>query len=147
MARMSFGDESPANAPCLYLPTYQEFSDEDSDEEDAAVVGGPDDIAGYNAEGNSPEEGNDDTEENAPEEGEEDDGAHDDESSVEYEFQDVVDADDPTKDGNYVLTQPEDRLPLSSMKRRKNPKRKARKSSGSSGGSKKKDVKKARKER
>ena len=147
MARMSFGDEPPANAPCLHLPTYQESSDEDSDEEDATVVGAPDELAGDNAEEITREEGNDDTEENASLEGDEDDVAHDDESSVEYEFQDVVDPDVHKEDDNYVLTQHEDRLPLSVMKRRKNPKRKARKSSGSSGGSKGKKAKKAKEER
>ena len=133
MAKMSFGDEpplfsvdkAPADAPCLFLATYKESSDEESDEEDATVVDGASELEGDNAE----------------------EVVHEDpDDEEEFEFEAVEDGDDRKKDGDFFLTQPEDLEPLSSLKHRRNPKRKVRKSTGSSGGSKGKNAKKAKKE-
>ena len=142
MAKMSFGDEpplfivdkAPADAPSLFLPTYKDSSDEESDEEDPTVVEGADDLEGDNAEEVVLQEDNTDYEN------------PDDEEEAVFEFEAVDDADDRKKDEDYFLTQPEDLEPLSSLKNRRNPKRKVRKSTGSSGGSKGKNAKKAKKE-
>eukprot|EP00956_Cyclotella_meneghiniana_P022984 scaffold44104_cov23-Cyclotella_meneghiniana.AAC.1 len=142
MAKMSFGDEpplfsvdkAPADAPSLFLPTYKDSSDEESDEEDPTVVEGAGDLEGDNAEEVVLQADNTDYED------------PDDEGEAVFEFEAVEDADDRKKDGDFFLTQPEDLEPLSSLKNRRNPKRKVRKSTGSCGGSKGMNAKKAKKE-
>ena len=162
MAKMSFGDEpplfsvdkAPADAPSLFLPTYKDSSDEESDEEDSTVVEGAGDREGDNAEevvlraDNTDYEDPDDKEEAVFEEEvvlQVDNTDYEDPDDEEFEFEAVEDADDRKKDGDFFLTQPEDLEPLSSLKNRRNPKRKVRKSTGSSGGSKGKMQRRQRK--